>query len=38
VILEEGELTNEPIMAEKVERPEVDLVGRVGVEILGIST
>ena len=28
---------NEPIMAEDVERPEVNLVGRDGVEILGIS-
>ena len=38
MILEEGELANEPIMAEEVERPEVDLVGRDGVEISGIST
>ena len=33
VILEEGELADEPIMAEEVERPEVDLVGRDDVEI-----
>ena len=38
VILEEGELADEPIMAEEVERPEVDLVGRDGVEIPGVST
>ena len=37
VILEEGELAGEPVMAEEVERPEVDLVGRDGVEIPGIS-
>ena len=37
VILEEGELADEPIVAEEVERPEVDLVGRDGVEIPGIS-
>ena len=38
VILEEGELAGEPIMAEEVKRPEVDLVGRDGVEISGVST
>ena len=38
MILEEGELADEPIVAEEVERPEVDLVGRNGVEIPGIST
>ena len=27
MIIEEGELADEPIMAEEVERPEVDLVG-----------
>ena len=37
VILEEGEFTDELVMAEEIERPEVDLVGRDGVEILGIS-
>ena len=38
VILEEGELAGEPIMAEEPERPEVDLVGREDVEIPGVST
>ena len=38
VILEEGELAGEPVIAEEVERPEVDLVGMEGVEILGVST
>ena len=38
VILEEGELVGEPIMAEEAERFEVDLVGRDDVEILGVST
>ena len=38
VILEEGELVGEPVMVEEVERPEVDLVGRDGVKIPGIST
>ena len=38
MILEEGELADEPMMAEEVERPEVDLVGKDGVEILGVST
>jgi len=38
VILEEGELTGEPVMAEEVERPEVDLVRKDDVEILGVST
>ena len=38
MILEEGELADEPIMAEEVKRPEVDLVGRDCVEISGIST
>ena len=38
VILEEGELANEPVMAEEVERPVVDLVRRDGIEISGIST
>jgi len=37
VILEEGKFADEPVMAEEVERPEVDLVGRDGVEIPGIS-
>jgi len=37
-ILEEGELVGEPDIAEEVERPEVDLVGRDDVEILGVST
>ena len=37
MILEEGELAGEPVMAEEVERSEVDLVGRDGVEIPGIS-
>jgi len=38
MILEEGELAGEPIMAEEAERPEVDLVGRDDVEIPGVST
>ena len=38
VILEEGKLANEPVMAEEVERPEVDLVRRDDVEIQGVST
>jgi len=38
VILEEGELAGEPVMAEEVERPEVDLVRKDDVEILGVST
>jgi len=38
MILEEGELASEPVMAEEVERPEVDLVGRDDVEISGVST
>ena len=38
VILEEGELAGEPIMAEEVERPEVDFVRKADVEILGVST
>jgi len=38
VILEEGELTGEPVMAEEVERLEVDLVWRDDVKIPGIST
>jgi len=38
VILEEGELTGEPAMAEEVELLEVDLVGRDDVEILGVLT
>jgi len=38
VILEEGELAGEPVMAEDVKRPEVDLVGRDDVEIPGVST
>ena len=37
VILEEGEFADEPVMAEEVEQPEVDLMGRDGVEIPGIS-
>ena len=37
VILEEGELAGEPVMAEEVERPEVDLVGRDDVEIPGVQ-
>ena len=37
MILEEGELADEPIMVEEVERPEVDLVGRDGIEIPRIS-
>ena len=38
VILEEGGLADEPIVAEEVEQPEVDLVRRDGIEIPGIST
>ena len=38
VILEEGELAGEPVMAEEAERSEVDLVGRDDVEIPGVST
>jgi len=38
VILEEGELTGEPAIAEEVERPEVDLVRKDDVEILGVLT
>ena len=38
VILEEGEFANEPIMAEDVERPKVDLVRKDDVEIPGVST
>jgi len=38
VILEEGELADEPIIAEEVERPEVDLVGREGFEISRVLT
>ena len=38
MILEEGELADEPIMAEEVERLEVNLEGRDGIEILGVST
>ena len=37
VILEERELVGEPVVAEEVERPEVDLVGRDDVEIPGFS-
>ena len=37
-ILEEGKLVGKPVMAEEVERPEVDLVGRDNIEILGVST
>ena len=38
VILEEGEFADEPIMAEEVKRPKVDLVRKDGVEISGVST
>jgi len=38
VILEEGDLAGEPVVAEEVERPEVDLVGRDDVEIPEVST
>jgi len=38
VILEEGKLAGEPVVAEEVERPEVYLVGRDDVEIPGVST
>ena len=38
MILEEGGLVDEPIMVEEVEQPEVDLVGREGVEIPGVPT
>jgi len=38
VILEEGELAGEPVIAEEVERPEVDLVRKDDVEIPGVST
>ena len=34
MILEEGELVGEPVMAEEVGRPEVDLVRKDDVEIL----
>ena len=37
-LLAEGESVGEPVMAEEVERPEVDLVGRDDVEISGVST
>ena len=37
-ILVEGEPAGEPVLAEGVERPEVDLVERDDVEILGVST
>ena len=37
VILEEGELANEPVMTEEVEQPEVDLVRKDDVEISGVS-
>ena len=38
MIIEEGKLAGEPIMAEEVERPEVDLVRKDDVEIPGVST
>ena len=38
VILEEGELAGEPVMAEEAERLEVDLVGKDDIEIPGVST
>ena len=38
VILEEGELAGELVMAEEVERPKIDLVRKDDVEILGVST
>ena len=38
VILEEGELAGEPVMAEEVERPKVDLVRKDDIEIPGVST
>jgi len=38
VILEEGELTGEPVIDEEVERPEVDFVRKDDIEILGVST
>ena len=38
MILEEGELADEPATAEEAERPEVDLVGRDNVKIPGVST
>jgi len=38
VILAEGRPVGEPVMAEEVEHPEVDLVGRDDVEIPGVST
>ena len=38
MILEEGELAGEPVLAEEAERPKVDLVRRDDVEILGVST
>jgi len=38
VILEEGEFADKPIMAEEVERPEVNLVRKDDVEISGVST
>jgi len=38
MILEEGELTDEPVIDEKVEQPEVDLARKDDVEIPGVST
>jgi len=38
MILEEGELADEPATAEETERPEVDLIGRDDVEIPGVSS
>jgi len=38
MILEEGELADEPIVAEEAEQLEVDLVGRDDVKIPGVST
>jgi len=38
VILEEGELTDEPTTTDEAEQLEVDLIGRDDVEILGVST
>ena len=36
MILEDGELVGEPVMAKEVEQPEVDLIRRDDVEIPGV--
>jgi len=38
VILEEGELTDEPAATDEAEQLEVDLMGRDDVKIPGVST